>query len=87
MNIFKTDNAIIAFLINFFLLECIGKIIFLVFIWTCRFFGMPGPYIYYSEHPIINPIIFTILLIVAVVVSIVQILKKKKSIQNADNNE
>lgn len=75
---FKTDNEILQFLINFFLLEGIGLGIVTIFCYLLRFFGMPQVYFYYHSHPVIRHIIFTLLLLIAISISVFSIVQKKR---------
>ena len=77
-NVFKTDNEILLFVMNFFLLETVGKLIILGFIHLLRYFGLHQLYyLYYGHHD--SPFwLFCLLLLTAVAVSFYRILKKKK---------
>ena len=72
------DNEITRFLLNVFLLEVAGKAATHAILLAFRFFGMPEPYLYYHQHPIISKLIFTLLLIAAIAYSTYHILKKRK---------
>ena len=84
-NFFKTDNEILIFLMNFFLLETLGKLVILSFIHVLRYFGLHQLYyLYYGHHD--SPFwLFNVLLLTAVVISIWRILKKKCEKKKADN--
>lgn len=79
MKWFKTNNEVLQFLINFFLIETVGQLaIFFVCI-ILRFFGMPQAYFFIHSTPLAHHIIFTVLLVIAIIVSVVSILRKQNS--------
>ena len=78
MKWFRTDNEVLQFLINFFLIETVGQLaIFFVCI-ILRFFGMPQVYFFVRTTPLVHHIVFTVLLLIAIAVSIYSILRKRK---------
>ena len=77
MRLYRTNNEIIIFLINFFLLQLVGRALIWLVLWIFRFFGMPQPYIWFQSIPNIRHWTFTILLIIAVAISVVRIIKKR----------
>ena len=78
-NVFKTDNEILIFVMNFFLLETVGKLLVLGLIHVLRYFGLHQPYyLYYGHHD--SPFwLFNIMLLTAVAISFYRILKKRKN--------
>lgn len=86
-NVFKTDNEILLFVMNFFLLETVGKLLVLGFIHVLRYFGLHQLYyLYYGHHD--SPFwLFTILLILAVAISFYRILKKRSEIKKKRKDE
>ena len=86
-NFFKTDNEILIFIMNFFLLETVVKLLILGFIHVLRYFGLHQLYyLYYGHHD--SPFwLFNALLLTAVVISISRILKKKRKMKKMKNEE
>ena len=78
MRWFKTDNEIIQFLINFFLIETLGHIALYLVCLLFRIFGMPQLYHFMYATPLVRHITFTIFLLIAITLSVVNILRKKK---------
>lgn len=76
MKLVKTDNEVIIFLVNFFLLEAVGQLMFRGFMLLLRFFGMPQPYFWFHSDPLYSKILFTLLLAAAMGISIRRILKR-----------
>jgi hypothetical protein len=78
MKWFKTDNEIVQFLINFFLIETLGHIAIYLFCLLLRIFGMPQLYQFMYSSPLIHHITFTIFLLIAITLSVINILKRRK---------
>lgn len=78
MKLINNDNEIMQFLINFFLIEVIGQGIVLLLQLLLRFFGMPWLYVFCRTTPHFHQILFTVLLVIAVAISIVSILRHRK---------
>ena len=78
MKWFKTDNEVLQFLINFFLIETIGQLAIFFVCFIFRFFGMPQVYFFMRTTPLVHHIVFTVLLLVAIGISIYNILRKRK---------
>ena len=78
MTWFKTDNEVLQFLINFFLIETIGQLAIFFVCFIFRFFGMPQVYFFMRTTPLVHHIVFTVLLLVAIGISIYNILRKRK---------
>ena len=81
MKLFRTDNELIVFLFNFFLLETIGGGLFLLFIRVIRFFGLPQLYYLYYSSENSRHWLFGILLLIAVAISLVRLQIKKQKIK------
>ncbi len=73
----NSDNEIVQFLINFFLIEVIGQAGVLLLQYLFRFFGMPWLYVFCRTTPHFHQLLFTVLLVVAMGISIVNILKRR----------
>lgn len=78
MKWFKTNNEIVQFLINFFLIETLGHIAIYLICLLFRIFGMPQLYQFMYSSPLIHHITFTVFLIIAITLSVINILKHKK---------
>ena len=78
MRLYRTNNEVVIFLINFFLLQLVGRVLIWLVLGIFRFFGMPQPYIWFHSIPNIRHWTFTVLLIIAVAISVVRILRKGK---------
>ncbi len=87
MKLLRSDNEIIQFLINFFLLEVLGQAAVFVLQIVFRFFGMPQLYIFCHSTPHFKQILFTILLIIAVILSVVSILRDSRRRKEADKSK
>lgn len=79
MSFYRTHNEVVIFLINFFLLQLVGRAFIWLVLWTFRFFGMPQLYIWYHSIPNIHHWVFTGLLAIAVGISVWRIMRKEKS--------
>lgn len=77
MKWFKTDNEIVQFLINFFLIETLGHIAIYLICLLFRIFGMPQLYQFMYSTPLIHHITFTIFLIIAITLSVTNILRRR----------
>ena len=75
MQRFRINNVIIQFLINFFFIEVLGQISVTLLGWIFRLFGMPQLYYFIHTTPHFHQIIFTILLLIAITISVVNILR------------
>jgi len=78
MKWFKTDNEIVQFLINFFLIETLGHIAIYLFCLLLRIFGMPQLYQFMYSSPLIHHITFSIFLLIAITLSVINIIKHRK---------
>lgn len=78
MKLIKSENEIVQFLINFFLIEVIGQAAVLFLQYLFRFFGMPWLYVFCRTTPHFHKILFTVLLVVSMAISIVSILRRGK---------
>lgn len=78
MKWFKTNNEIVQFLINFFLIETLGHIAIYLICLLFRIFGMPQLYQFMYSSPLIHHITFTFFLLIAITLSVINILKHKK---------
>lgn len=74
----RSKNEVVVFLINFFLMELAGRLLTIAVIWIFRWFGMPFLYNYYYSHPVVYKVIFTVILIMAVGISVYRILHRNK---------
>jgi len=74
----KTDNDVVQFLINFFLIETIGHIAIYLLCMIFRFFGMPQLYQFMYSTPLVRHLTFTILLLIAIALSVVNIIAKRR---------
>jgi hypothetical protein len=77
MKWFKSDNEVLQFLINFFLIETVGQLAIFFVCLIFRFFGMPQVYFFMRTTPLARHIVFTVLLLIAIAVSIYSILRKR----------
>ncbi len=75
---FKTDNEILQFLINFFLIEILGHIAIYLVCLLFRIFGMPQLYLFMYSSPLIHHITFTLFLLIAITLSVMNILQRRK---------
>ncbi len=78
MKLIKSENEIVQFLVNFFLIEVIGQAAVLFLQYLFRFFGMPWLYVFCRTTPHFHQILFTVLLVVSMTISIVSILRRGK---------
>lgn len=87
MKWFKTDNDILQFLINFFLIETIGQLALFFVCFIFRFFGMPQVYFFVRSTPLIHHIVFTVLLLIAIGISVISILRKRKEQSQSNSTD
>lgn len=87
MKLPQNKNEIIQFLINFFLIEVVGQAAVFILQIIFRFFGMPQLYIFCHSTPHFKQILFTILLIIAVTISVVDILRNSQRHQETDKSK
>ncbi len=76
--VLRTNNEILIFLMNFFLLETVGRLLVLGLIHALRFFGVIQPYYLHYGHRVSKLVLFTLMLLTAVGISFWRILRKKK---------
>ncbi len=74
MNLYKDTGEVGRFLVHLFLLEAVGHAAVRAFIWLFRLFGMPQPYHFWHTTPNVSHWLSTLLLLLAVIVSIRHIL-------------
>ena len=73
----KSNNEIVQFLIHFFILEAVGNGLVVAVCWLFRLFGMPQLQAWCASTPHFHQVVFTLLLVLAMTLSIVKILKRK----------
>ncbi len=78
MKFLSSDNEVVQFLINFFLIEVVGQSVVFFLQFLFRLFGMPQLYVFCHTTPYFHQIVFTVLLVVAVAISVASILKRRK---------
>lgn len=78
MRFYKDIDEVSFFIINFFLLQLVGKMMVKGILILFRFFGMPQLHNWYYSIPNASHWLSTLLLMIAVVVSIVRITRKNK---------
>ena len=86
MKWFKNDNEILQFLINFFLIETIGQLALFFVCFIFRFFGMPQIYFFIRSTPLVHHIVFTVLLLIAIGVSVYGIIRKQKKQKGSESD-
>jgi len=84
---YKTKNEILIFLINFFMLETAGRLVIMGIIHILRYMGLHQLYYLYYGHRESGHWLFTILLLIAVFISFIRILKKRKLYKNNDEEK
>ncbi len=87
MKLLQNNNEIIQFLINFFLLEVLGQAAVFILQIIFRFFGMPQLYIFCHSTPHFRQILFTVLLIIAIIISVASILRNSHRRQETDKSD
>ncbi len=84
---YKTDNEILIFLINFFMLESVGRLLIMGIVHLLRYFGLHQLYYLYYGHANSGHWLFGILLLLAVIISFVRILRKRKATASKEEDE
>ena len=88
VHFYKDIGEVTFFIINFFLLQVVGRMLVKSILILFRFFGMPQLHNWFYSIPNATHWLSTFLLLIAVMVSIVRITRKnkrKKTMQKDDN--
>ena len=88
VHFYKDIGEVTFFIINFFLLQVVGRMLVKSILILFRFFGMPQLNNWFYSIPNATHWLSTFLLLIAVMVSIVRITRKnkrKKTMQKDDN--
>ena len=78
MALYDRHNEVVVFLINLFLLETLGRLVVRAVIWLFRLFGMPQLYVAFHNTPNAGHWVSTVLLLVAVAISVTRVLKMRR---------
>ena len=81
MRLINKNNEVLVFLFNFFMLETVGRMLVLGLIHLLRYFGLHQLYYLYYGHSMSGHWLFAGLLVIALIISLVRLMKRRREIK------